>query len=45
LENKPIHFDGSFVNDENNKDLVVADSFEISDEARKNISGNPYIFD
>ena len=43
MENKPLHFDGSvkiddsFENEANNNE-----EFKITDEIRKNISGNPY---
>lgn len=44
MENKPLHYDGSFhtveaVEDELNNN----EEFVITDEVRKNISGNPYM--
>jgi len=45
MESKPLHYDGSFQNvdalqrEENNNEA----SFALTDEMRKNISGNPYM--
>ncbi|GAA0328572.1 hypothetical protein GCM10008967_18820 [Bacillus carboniphilus] len=43
MENKPVHYDGSAHNDEllKNEDNSN-ETFELTDEMRKNISGNPY---
>ncbi|CAH2715160.1 MULTISPECIES: hypothetical protein [Neobacillus] len=48
MENKTIHYDGSVqMNDENTNNSVVStnEPFEISDEIRKNISGNPFVIE
>ena len=48
MENKAIHYDGSVqINDENNTNLVTNtnEPFEITDEIRKNISGNPFLIE
>lgn len=44
MENKPLHYDGS-IQDINDFKSEVNNSevFELTDEIRKNISGNPYI--
>ncbi|MCL6572022.1 MAG: hypothetical protein K6T88_10125 [Bacillus sp. (in: Bacteria)] len=43
MENKAIHYDGSVqMNDENNTNSVN-EPFEITEEMRKNIYGNPFI--
>ncbi|WP_338786035.1 hypothetical protein [Metabacillus sp. FJAT-53654] len=42
MESKPLHYDGSI----QNVDVIeseVREAFELTDEMRKNISGNPYI--
>lgn len=48
MENKSIHYDGSVqMNDESNADSVaiVNETFEMTDEMRKNISGNPFVIE
>jgi hypothetical protein len=46
LENKPIHYDGSVsFKEEDIEEIVSVDGLEITDEIRKNIGGNPYIFE
>jgi hypothetical protein len=48
MENKAIHYDGSVQNnDENNTNsgAFANEPFEITDEIRKNISGNPFIIE
>jgi hypothetical protein len=44
MENKPLHYDGSI---QNNIDLKSEannnEVFELTDEMRNNISGNPYM--
>lgn len=43
MENKPVHYDGSAHNDEQLKNEAYSnETFELTDEMRKNISGNPY---
>jgi hypothetical protein len=42
MESKPLHYDGSI----QNVDVIKSEAneaFELIDEMRKNISGNPYI--
>jgi hypothetical protein len=42
MESKPLHYDGSI----QNIDVIESEAneaFELTDEIRKNISGNPYI--
>ncbi|WP_169891193.1 hypothetical protein [Litchfieldia alkalitelluris] len=42
MENKPLHFDGSMhnaVTEEN----TASEPFILTDEMRKNISGNPHV--
>ena len=46
MENRITHYNGSApINDENNSNSVemASDLLEITDEMRKNISGNPYV--
>ncbi|WP_167374912.1 hypothetical protein [Gottfriedia luciferensis] len=46
MENKPIHYDGSVsLNDEVTKDSYLQNDFELTNDMRTNISGNPYIFE
>ena len=48
MENKPIHYDGSVqISDENNthSDAITNEQFEITDEIRKNIGGNPFVME
>lgn len=45
MENKSIHYDGSVqMNDEGHTNSVeiANETFEMTDEIRKNISGNPF---
>lgn len=42
LENKPFHYDGSAQINGNSENEFNFEAFEITDEIRKNISGNPY---
>jgi hypothetical protein len=46
MEQKPNHYDGSVQLDYvvNNESSSI-ESFEITDEMRPNIGGNPYFFD
>ncbi len=46
MEEKLFHYDGS-VHNENiaNSDGLVNETFQITDEMRKTISGNPYMID
>ncbi|WP_209367369.1 hypothetical protein [Sediminibacillus dalangtanensis] len=43
MEQKPLHYDGSGTPPVTMEKAAKSDSLKISDEARKNISGNPYI--
>lgn len=44
MENKPLHYDGSIQNiNEVKSEASNNEAFELTDEMRKNISGNPYI--
>ena len=48
MENKAIHYDGSVqVNDENNMNsaAITNEPFEMTDEIRKNIGGNPFVIE
>ena len=50
MENKAFHYDGSVQindNDENNTNSVsiANEPFEITDEIRKSISGNPFVIE
>ncbi|WP_416825601.1 hypothetical protein [Ectobacillus polymachus] len=43
MEQKPIYFDGSIKIDfSTNNEITVTKSFEITDEIRRRMSGNPY---
>jgi hypothetical protein len=44
MENKPPHYDGSIQNNNDFKsEANNSEVFELTDEMRKNISGNPYM--
>lgn len=44
MENKPLHYDGSIQNiNDFNSEANNSEVFELTDEMRKNIGGNPYI--
>ncbi|WP_243296507.1 hypothetical protein [Bacillus litorisediminis] len=44
MENKPLHYDGSIQsNHQLENEESSNEAFEITEEMRKNISGNPYI--
>ena len=48
MENKAIHYDGSVqINDESNTNsaAITNEPFEITDEIRRNISGNPFVIE
>ena len=48
MENLSFHYDGSVqINDENNTNSAAAanEPFEITDEIRKSISGNPFVIE
>jgi hypothetical protein len=46
MEGKPIHYDGSVQNNlASNAELKETETFTLTDEMRKNISGNPYQLD
>ncbi|WP_162832898.1 MULTISPECIES: hypothetical protein [Sediminibacillus] len=43
MEQKPLHYDGSGTPPVTLDKATKPEPFKISDEARKNISGNPYV--
>lgn len=44
MENKPLYYNGSVQHSENlDSDANNNEPFEITEEIRKNISGNPYV--
>ncbi|UII57532.1 hypothetical protein LS684_08920 [Cytobacillus spongiae] len=45
MEEKPIHFDGSSHRLEIQSADVAGEGFELTDEVRVSISGNPYIYE
>lgn len=46
MSEKPIHYDGSIQNSESSNDEgTVNEQFQLTDEMRLNISGNPYMFE
>jgi hypothetical protein len=46
MDGKPMHYDGSVQNDyASNVELQENEAFKLTDEMRKNISGNPYLLD
>ncbi len=46
MEQKPKHYDGSVQLDYGaNNESKLHESFQITDEMRLNIGGNPYFFD
>jgi hypothetical protein len=48
MENKPIHYDGSIqTNGDNSTNSVTAanEPFEMTEEIRKNIGGNPFVIE
>jgi hypothetical protein len=45
MENKPVHYDGSGINDEVFKQNSQQEDIQVTDEMRSNLSGNPYIFE
>jgi hypothetical protein len=42
MENKPLHFDGSLLNISDAQSVNNVESFVLTDEIRKSLSGNPY---
>ncbi|MGM0899499.1 MAG: hypothetical protein ACQEXB_00020 [Bacillota bacterium] len=42
MENKPVHFDGSLQNIGASQTEANVESFVLTDEIRKSLSGNPY---
>lgn len=42
MEEKPIHFDGSFQNINSSNTDSIDEPFKLTDEIRVNVSGNPY---
>jgi hypothetical protein len=42
MENKPVHFDGSLQNISGSQSEVNVEPFVLTDDIRKNLSGNPY---
>lgn len=46
MEGKPIHYDGSIQsNSDLNQESMSNEPFELTEEIRSNISGNPYYYD
>ncbi|MEH7401946.1 hypothetical protein V7148_13250 [Gottfriedia acidiceleris] len=45
MENKPVHYDGSGINEETLEQNYQQEDFQVTEEMRNNISGNPYIFE
>ncbi|MEH7349488.1 hypothetical protein [Gottfriedia acidiceleris] len=45
MENKPAHFDGSVINEEALEQNYQQEDYEVTEEMRNNISGNPYFFE
>lgn len=41
MQNKPVHFDGSFQMG-TESDVAVTEPFTLTDEMRKNLAANPY---
>ncbi|WP_176545204.1 hypothetical protein [Bacillus sp. AFS041924] len=44
MENKPTHYDGSGMNEEIFDQNFEQEDFQVTEEMRKSISGNPYYF-
>jgi len=45
MNQKPLHYDGSLPLDyEATNDSTSTDAYEMTDELRKNLGANPYIF-
>ncbi|WP_332634929.1 hypothetical protein [Halalkalibacter flavus] len=42
MENKPLHYDGSIQKNETGTTEAISEPFQLTDEMRENISGNPY---
>ncbi|SFD50358.1 MULTISPECIES: hypothetical protein [Bacillaceae] len=45
MENKLTHYDGSGINKEVFEQNFQQEDFQVTEEMRTNISGNPYIFE
>lgn len=46
MDAKPLHYDGSMHNaSANDSETIVNKSVNLTDEMRKNISGNPYVME
>ncbi|UCZ54675.1 hypothetical protein LGQ02_07980 [Bacillus shivajii] len=45
MENKPMHFDGSYQNSEQLINDQSHETVQLTDDMRKNISGNPFLAD
>ncbi|WP_179865567.1 MULTISPECIES: hypothetical protein [unclassified Bacillus (in: firmicutes)] len=45
MENKPMHFDGSGMSEESFEQNFEQEDFQVTEEMRKSISGNPYLFE
>lgn len=45
MEQKPIHYDGSFQLNQLANESVLNESFQMTDEMRINIGRNPYSLD
>lgn len=42
MDQKPFHYDGSVQHEAENNEVVLQESFVMTDEMRKNIGRNPY---
>ena len=45
MEQKPVHYDGSFQLGQATNEAVVTEPFQMTDEMRINIGRNPYSLD
>lgn len=45
MEGKPVHYDGSGQISASYQETAEKEPFKMTDEMRKNIGGNPYIFE
>lgn len=45
MEGKPNHYDGSVQAEAKSNDLNGNEPFQLTDEMRANISGNPFVID
>jgi len=45
MGNKPVHYDGSGISEEVFEQNTQQEDFQVTEEMRNNLSGNPYIFE